>query len=207
MRTRRATGNAMTRNEPKIRRATTDDAPSLAELINLAGEGLPLHLWEGMASPGQSAWDVGVERARRDLGGFSYRNAFVLEYAGRVAAGVVGYPLTKWPSAAPGPAPPGLLSPIEALERLAGGTWYINAIATYPEARGRGYANRLLDTAEDLATDAGGTGVSLIVSDANIAARRLYERRGYRFVDERPMIKENWENPGARWLLYTKRIA
>jgi ribosomal protein S18 acetylase RimI-like enzyme len=197
----------MTKNEPKIRRATADDAPFLAELIDLAGEGLPLHLWERMASTGQSAWDVGVERARRGHGGFSYRNAFVLGHAGTIAAGLIGYPLTKRPSAAPGPAPPGLLSPLEELERLAGGTWYINAIATYPEAQGRGYANRLLDTAEDLATDAGVTGVSLIVSDANIAARRLYERRGYRFIDERPMIKENWQNPGARWLLYTKSIA
>jgi ribosomal protein S18 acetylase RimI-like enzyme len=197
----------MSETEPKIRRATTDDAPSLAELIDLAGEGLPLHLWESMASPGRSAWEVGVERARRDRGGFSYRNAFVLEYAGRVVAGGIGYPLAKRPSAAPGPAPPGLLAPLEALERLAGGTWYINAIATYPEARGRGYASRLLETAEDLATEAGATAVSLIVSDANIAARRLYERRGYRCVDERPMIKENWDNPGASWLLYTKWIS
>lgn len=68
------------------RPATPDDADALAQLVNLAGEGLPLHLWERMAAPGQSPWDVGRARARRDTGGFSWRNATVREAKGRVVA-------------------------------------------------------------------------------------------------------------------------
>ncbi len=52
------------------RRATPDDAAALAELINFAGEGLPLYLWERMAEPGETPWQVGRRRARREAGAF-----------------------------------------------------------------------------------------------------------------------------------------
>ena len=44
------------------RMATPDDAPALADLVNFAGEGLPLHLWAEMAEPGQDPWEVGCRR-------------------------------------------------------------------------------------------------------------------------------------------------
>jgi ribosomal protein S18 acetylase RimI-like enzyme len=44
-------------------------------------------------------------------------------------------------------------------------------------------------------------GVSLIVSDANPGARRLYERLGYKQAASRPMIKEQWQNDGKTWVL------
>jgi hypothetical protein len=46
----------MIRLEPPFRQATPGDAPALAELVNLAGEGLPLYLWTSMAEPGESAF-------------------------------------------------------------------------------------------------------------------------------------------------------
>ncbi|HEX6094114.1 MAG TPA: hypothetical protein VFZ07_12215, partial [Dongiaceae bacterium] len=60
---------------PPFRPAVIEDAPILAELVNYAGEGLPLYLWGKMAAAGESAWDVGRRRAARDEGSFSYRNA------------------------------------------------------------------------------------------------------------------------------------
>ena len=51
--------------DPPFRRAAIEDAPILAELVNYAGDGLPLHLWSKMAAPGESAWDVGRRRAAR----------------------------------------------------------------------------------------------------------------------------------------------
>lgn len=58
----------MMRIEPPFRAATPDDAPALAELINMAGEGMRLHLWERMVEPGQSGWEVGRQRVRREAG-------------------------------------------------------------------------------------------------------------------------------------------
>jgi hypothetical protein len=83
-----------------LRHATIDDATVLAELVNHAGEGMPLYLWDQMAEPGE--------------------------------------------------------------------------------------------------------GLSVIVSDANSGAHRLYERCGYRESGTRPMVKENWENDGQNWVLLTK---
>ena len=54
----------------------------LAELVNYAGDGLPFHLWSKMAAPGESAWEVGRGRAARPEGGFSYRNATIIEHLG-----------------------------------------------------------------------------------------------------------------------------
>ncbi len=41
-----------------LRPAGTSDAPILAKLIDIAGEGIPSWLWSGMAKPGQSALEV-----------------------------------------------------------------------------------------------------------------------------------------------------
>ncbi len=72
------------------RPARPADALALAELINMAGEGMPLDSWARMASPGTSPWEVGQARARRAEGSFSFRNAWVREVDGRVVAALVG---------------------------------------------------------------------------------------------------------------------
>lgn len=72
--------------DPPFRHAAFADAPVLAELVNHAGDGLPLHLWSKMAASGESAWDVGRRRAERPEGGFSYRNAVIVEHGGKARA-------------------------------------------------------------------------------------------------------------------------
>jgi hypothetical protein len=47
--------------------------------------------------------------------------------------------------------------------------------------------------------------LSIIVSDGNMGARRLYGRSGYAQHTTRPMVKEDWENPGENWVLMIKR--
>jgi ribosomal protein S18 acetylase RimI-like enzyme len=190
--------------EPPFRPATQGDAPALAELVNFAGEGLPLYLWTRMAEAGESAWDVGRRRAMRETGSFSYRNATVAERGGRVIAGLISYPLPDRPEAIDDEMPP-MFVPLQELENLAPGTWYVNVLATSPEYRNRGYGTRLLGIAERLAAAAGRPGLSIIVSDANAGARRLYERCGCSEVAQRPMVKEGWENPGENWVLLVKR--
>ncbi|MGH6903267.1 MAG: GNAT family N-acetyltransferase [Geminicoccaceae bacterium] len=191
--------------EPPFRPATPGDAPTLAELVNFAGEGLPLYLWARMAEAGESAWDVGRRRALRATGSFSYRNATVAETGGCVIAGLIGYPLPDRPEAIDHDQMPPMFVPLQELENLAPGTWYVNVLASYPEYRNRGYGTRLLGIAERLAAAAGNSGLSIIVSDANAGARRLYERCGCSEVAQRPMVKEGWENPGENWVLLVKR--
>jgi hypothetical protein len=118
-----------------FRHATPDDAAALAELINFAGEGLPLYLWNKLAAPGESAWDVGRRRALREAGSFSYRNAVVAEADGRIVASLVGYALPDAPEPIDYDQMPPIFVPLQELENLAPQTWYVNVLATYPAYR------------------------------------------------------------------------
>ncbi|MEO1247215.1 MAG: GNAT family N-acetyltransferase [Pseudomonadota bacterium] len=188
------------------RAATPDDATALAELVNMAGEGAPLHLWQGLAEDGQSAWDVGRARALRDEGGFSYRNAVVREENGRVVAALIGYPLAAEPVPV-GDDTAAMFVPLQELENLAPSTWYVNVLATYPEHRDRGYGAALLTIADRIAADGQLRGLSIIVSDGNPGARRLYERAGYRETASRPMVKDDLKNPGENWVLLIRKLS
>lgn len=191
---------------PAYRHALPDDAPALAELVNIAGEGLPLYLWTQMAEAGQSPWALGRERARRERGGFSYRNAIVREHGNAIAACLVGYPLDDEPAPADYSELPPMFVPLQQLEDLVPGTWYVNVLAVYPEYRGRGFGRALLVTAEDIARDLGKRGLSVTVADSNIGARRLYERQGYAERARRAMVKQGWTSPGTEWVLLVKPL-
>ena len=191
---------------PPYRYATRNDALPMAELVNIAGEGMPLYLWSKMAEPGASPWDIGQERARRESGGFSFRNTIVREDNGKVVAALMGYPLADSPEPVNYDDMPPMFVPLQELEDLVAGTWYVNVLAAYPECRGKGYGTDLLAIAEQLANDTGRSGLSIIVSDANAGARRLYERSGYVEKATRPMFKEDWGNAGENWVLLERRL-
>ena len=192
-------------NNRSFRPAKVDDAAVLAELVNYAGEGMPLYLWSRMAEPGQAAWDVGRQRAEREEGSFSYRNATIIEHDGQCAGCLIGYEISD----NPGPIPedmPTMFFPLQELENLAPGTWYINVLAVRPQFRRLGLGTKLLSLADETAEALGKPGLSVIVSDANIGARRLYDRCGYNESATRLMVKENWQNEGQNWVLLTKDL-
>ena len=196
----------MTPPTPSLRPATPEDAEALAELINFAGEGLPAYIWERMAEPGETVWDVGRRRARREEDSFSYSKAVVLERDGAVAACLIGYPLPDAPEPIDHDEMPAMFVPLQELENLAPGTWYVNVLAAYPEQRGQGHGAALLARAKEIAAAGGRQGLSIIVADANTGARRLYERSGYRETARRTMVKEDWQNPSESWVLLVKPL-
>ena len=192
--------------EAPFRQATPDDAKAMAELVNFAGEGMPIYLWTKMAKAGESPWEIGRQRAQRDSGGFSYSNTVLREDAGKTAAALIGYPLPFEPEPVDYDDMPPMFVPLQQLEDLVAGTWYVNVLAAYPEFRGKGYGSELLAVAGKLAQDTGRYGLSIIVSDANEGARRLYERQGYTEVAARSMVKDDWENRGDNWVLLRKGL-
>lgn len=190
----------------RFRDGTIEDANALAELINFAGEGMPLYLWEKMAEEGETAWDVGRRRARREEGGFSYRNAIVADVDGEVVACLIGYVIPDEPVAIDD-SMPAMFVPLQELENLAPSTWYVNVLAAYPQFRGRGIGTRLIGVAEDKAREAGCKGISIIVADTNNGARKLYERCGCIEQATRPMVKGDWDYEAENWVLLTKDLA
>jgi ribosomal protein S18 acetylase RimI-like enzyme len=189
----------------RFRPARIEDAAVLAELVNCAGEGLPLYLWAKLAGPGETAWEVGRQRAARESGSFSFRNASIIEHNGRVAGGLIGYAIPEEPGSIP-PDMPAMFVPLQELENLAPGTWYVNVLAVLPAFRGAGLGTKLLGLADDTGRNLGLRGMSVIISDANLRVRRLYERLGYSETARRLMVKEEWVNESLEWVLLTKGL-
>ena len=80
--------------EPPIRRATADDAPALADFINMAGEGMPLYLWGQMAKDGEDPWQIG---RRRQVERMATATVIVIDDGGSAVAGLTGYPTPAEP--------------------------------------------------------------------------------------------------------------
>jgi ribosomal protein S18 acetylase RimI-like enzyme len=195
----------MTKSDVPFRRATLADAAALAELVEFASGGLALSLWRQLAGPGGDPWEIGRKRVRSETGGVSYRHALIAELAGKPAGALIGYPLGDEPEPSPGTLP-AMLVPPHQLMNLAPATWYVHTLAAYPEHRGRGLGTALLAEADRLAARAGTPGLSLMVTDTNTGARRLYERCGYREAARRKMVKDGWQHPGTDWVLLTKGL-
>lgn len=190
-------------SEPALRPAAPADAPVLAELIDIAGEGFPGHVWAKMAAPGETARDAGRRLVAGAEGDFSHRNAVVATLGGKVVGGLNGFPIPESPAPIDAATMPAPFLPLQELENAGAGSWFVDVVAVLPDFRGRGIGVRLLADARRRADAAGRKTLSLIVSDANAGARRLYERHGFRVMDSRPMVKEGWVNPGRNWILMT----
>ncbi|WP_372424591.1 GNAT family N-acetyltransferase [Salinarimonas chemoclinalis] len=189
---------------PALRPATPDDAPHLARFVVAAGEGMPLVFWAEAAGPGESVWDVGTARARRDTGAFSWRNATIATIDGRVVGGAISYPLPDVPEGDDTSDRPAIVRPLLALEARAPGHVYLNVLAVDPEARGRGVARALLDAFEASARVCGRT-TAIIVDDANVRAFDLYRGFGYREIAREAIVtSDRWRAAGEHWVLLTK---
>ena len=139
-----------------FRPAAKPDARLLAALVNFAGEGLPLYLWGKLAQPGETAWEVGIRRAEREEGSFSYRNAIIIEHQGQPAGCLIGYEIPDTPDPIGSDIPP-MFVPLQELENLAAGTWYVNVLAVLPQYRNHGLGTQLFLLADETGRTAGQT--------------------------------------------------
>lgn len=188
-----------------IRDARPDDADHLVRFINMAADDLPLHFWKKSAAPGVDPLAHGRERAARDTGNFSWRNAWLAEVDGAVAACLLGYPAAMEPEPIDPDTPP-IFVPLLELEALAPGSWYLNVLATYPQFRGRGLGSALLARAEAVAQAAGRGTISLIAEDTHHDALRLYRAKGFTEIARRPLVRGDWPVDATEWILFTKTL-
>jgi ribosomal protein S18 acetylase RimI-like enzyme len=193
-------------SEPTFRPATKADAASLAVLVDIAGEGLPAYLWSTLKAPGQSILELGRERAQREEGGFSYRNAVVAEIGGEIAAALIGYRLDDPYDPGDLGEVPEVVRPLVRLEAKAPGSWYVNVLATFPEFRRQGIGLKLLDRAEGVARETGARSLSVIVAGGNDRAKRLYGRAGYAAFASEPLFPFPGCPHAGDWVLMVKDL-
>ncbi|WP_226628508.1 GNAT family N-acetyltransferase [Alloyangia pacifica] len=187
---------------PPYRLATPDDARELADLVNFAGEGLPLHLWRELAGEGEDPWEVGRTRqAEKTREG----QVVVVDFGVGAVAALTGYAIDANPAPVPDDLPP-VFRPLQELENEAPGSWYVNVLACYPEHRGMGLGSGLLRLAEQIARAEGLERMSIIVAGDNEGARRLYERQGYAEAARRPCVHGGWESGQEDWVLLVKAL-
>jgi len=186
--------------DPPYRLATAADAPALAELVNFAGDGLPLHLWTDMAQDGEDPWDVGRKRqaSKAEAG-----QIVVADQGQGAVAGLTGYVIADTPEDI-GDDFPALFRPLQELENEALSSWYVNVLACYPTHRGKGIGSGLLNLADRLAAAEGLSRLSVIVASDNGGAMRLYERHGYNEIARRTCVRNGWFTKTDQWVLMIK---
>jgi ribosomal protein S18 acetylase RimI-like enzyme len=193
--------------QPRFRTATKADAAALAVLVDIAGEGMPAYMWSTLAAPGQSLLEIGRERAAREEGGFSYKNAVVAEIDGEIAAGLVGYRLDDPYELGGLDDIPAIVHPLVRLEAKAPGSWYVNVLATFPEFRRKGIGARLLAIAEQKAGEQHARSLSVIVGSWNEPASRLYAGAGYAaLAREKAILFPGCPHHGD-WVLMVRSLA
>lgn len=191
-----------------IRHAKPEDARDLARLIDIAGEGLAMHLWSQSAATNQTPLEFGIDKAQSNAGGFSYRNAWVWEDSGNIMGMLLAYPLDDPYVIENIHAFPEVVRPLIELEAEAPGSFYINGLATFPEYRGQGIGRSLLQLAEHKAPEFACSEMSLIVADGNKQAVSLYEKCGYRECAKRKIVPfPGYPKGSENWLLMKKFLS
>jgi ribosomal protein S18 acetylase RimI-like enzyme len=189
---------------PALRAAVEGDSADLAVLADMATRRLTSHLWGLAAQPGQSAFEVGRRIIHRETGHFSnFRNWRVAEVSGIIAGALCGCIIAIPPAAPPGPA---VLEPLNALKLLAVGTWYLSALALYPEQQRKGLGRAMLADAEMLARASEADRITLMVGSFNTGARELYQQIGYAEWDRRPFLPFPGSDADGDWILMRKDL-
>ena len=186
----------------EIRAGRRDDAAQLAVLVDIASHGMASAMWREMSESGVPPAQIGRERATREVGGFSYRHAHIVELGGEIAGCSVSYWMERANSDL-SDVPPRVRELVE-LELQVPDHWYVNVLAVYPEYRGKGLGSQLLEHADSLGRDANSSGMAIIVASGNQGARRLYDRHGYRFLDQRQATPYPGGPSKQAWVLMAK---
>ena len=190
----------------QIRSATSADAGHMAFLINLAGDGVPEYLWSGMAEGDQTGLEVGEQRAAAQQGSFSHGSTRLACDGDTVLGMLVAYRIDDPYEMGDLNEYPEVVRPLIELEALAPGSWYINAIATYEQHRGKGVGTALMAETEAAAREAGCTNLSLIVADQNTTASRLYRHLGFAATASRPVVPFPGGHLAGDWELMLKPL-
>jgi ribosomal protein S18 acetylase RimI-like enzyme len=189
---------------PPFRRATPEDARAIAELVDIAGKGMPSLIWEEEAAEGETPLEVGARLIQRSGYSLSFENAVVGEEGGRVTSLLLGcVDNTEATDLADAPE---IVHPLIRLHRKAPGRWHVHALAVVPERRGHGLGTRLLRIVDALAADEGVTETSLTVAESNEVARHLYDREGYREVAREAVVPHPRIGLTGNWLLMTRPV-
>jgi len=156
----------------------------------MAHGGLNEAIYDGLV-PGQSVEEIiQPEFAQPGTTPF-HENHRIASWDGRIAGGLHAYPWDDMEDDPPNPLIPEERFEIgEPFHHLtAPGSYYIHALAVYPEFGRKGIGSTLLSLARDQAAEKSLTDLSLYVYAQNVGAVALYEKHGYEVAGRSPLVE------------------
>ena len=194
-------------SQPIFRQGRPEDSSDLALLLDAASRRMASWYWGTLAAPGQSWFEVGRGRILDKSDSDSYHsNWHVAEAGGKVIGALFGFSL-------PDPydrldlnelAPP--LRAMFELEVVAKGCWLLQAVALFPEHRGKGHGPALMARACQAARDAGHRRIALEVESPNTGAISLYRKSGFAEWERRPFVPFPGSDDEGDWILMARDL-
>ncbi|MBE9114810.1 GNAT family N-acetyltransferase [Lusitaniella coriacea LEGE 07157] len=197
--------------QPPFRPAHIEDCRKIAELFTIASDGVSNYVWSTMSAdyPGLTLLEIGAQRYANPDGNFSYKNCVVAEKEGEVVGLLVTFPIpeSEGDSATEeveeASEEPDVLAPYN-LE--APGTWYVCAIALFPEFCGQGLGTQFIDIALQQAKEQEFKEVSLLCFEQNTGAFKLYQRNNFKIIDRVKVVPHEFIHHTGDLLLMTAPV-
>jgi ribosomal protein S18 acetylase RimI-like enzyme len=190
-----------------VRPAQIADIPHLAHALMEASGGLVEAVYEDVI-PGREANLIVEHLFSRPNTTTDVTNCLVGEHDGKVVGAIHAFPMDAMGDGPPDPLVPEdrfyLYAPFEKMH--ADGSYYIMAVAVYPEFQGLGIGQRLIAEAESVARTKGFKQMSLEVFAENVGGVRLYESLGYKEVAREPAVAHDKIRYGGDVLLMTRDL-
>ncbi len=188
-----------------FRPGNPSDSSDLAILFDAASRRVCAWYWGTMAAPGQSWLEVGRDRIRNLPDLTSYHAKWqVAEWQEQVAGAFMGFslpdPYDRVDLAEVNP----VLRPMIELETTAAGCWLLQAIALFPEHRGKSYGKVLIAKACEAARAAGHSRIVLQVESPNTGALALYRSCGFTEWERRPYVPFPGSDDSGDWILMVR---
>lgn len=191
----------------EIQPASCWNSGDLAILADMATRRLSSFLWSFVGSEGMSPFEIGRSVIHADQASTLHHSKWLVALSGTDVMGAVNsYPLSEAHVTPPTGPSARVLDPLNELKTMAVGTWYVAAVAVFPEARGRGIGAELLRSTKLAARAASIDTITLMVGSFNPCARDLYERLGFEKKAERAFVPFRGSDPEGAWVLMTKSI-
>lgn len=125
-----------------------DDSSDLAILFDAASRRMCAWYWGTIAAPWQSWLEVGRDRIRNLTDLTSHHSKWhVAEQQGETVGAIFGFSIPDPYDRVDLTEVEEVLHPMIALEITAKGCWLLQAIALFPEHRGKGYGPALIEQA------------------------------------------------------------
>ena len=192
-------------SDQSFRPGIPSDSSDLAILFDAASRRVCAWYWGTMAAPGQSWLEVGRDRIRNLPEVTSYHAKWqVAEWQEQVAGAFMGFslpaPYDRVDLAEVNP----VLRPMIEMEMTAAGCWLLQAIALFPEHRGKGFGPQLIAEACAVARAAGHARIVLQVESPNTGALALYRKCGFTEWERRPYVPFPESDDSSDWILMVR---